>query len=111
MDDNNGFKLLATFFGLLGQEQCLNLLCDENLDTENKRKKIRELVHSEQIGEDFKRKMEIILDVNSVESDEQIFKELNDDFESINREAIEEINDNCRIIYNFLQANSRISKS
>ena len=104
MDDNNGFKLLATFFGLLGQEQCLNLLCDENLDTENKRKKIRELVHSEQIGEDFKRKMEIILDVNSVESDEQIFKELNDDFESINREAIEEINDNCRIIYNFLQA-------
>ena len=38
MDDNNGFKLLATFFGLLGQEQCLNLLCDENLDTENKRK-------------------------------------------------------------------------
>ena len=104
MDDNNGFKLLATFFGLLGQEQCLNLLCDENLDTENKRKKLRELVHSEQIAEDFKRKMEIILDVNSVESDEQIFKELNDDFESINREAIEEINDNCRIIYNFLQA-------
>ena len=104
MDDNNGFKLLATFFGLLGQEQCLNLLCDENLDTENKRKKLRELVHSEQIAEDFKRKMDIILDVNSVESDEQIFKELNDDFESINREAIEEINDNCRIIYNFLQA-------
>ena len=104
MDDNNGFKLLATFFGLLGQEQCLNLLCDENLDTENKRKKLRELVHSEQIAEDFKRKMEILLDVNSVESDEQIFKELNDDFESINREAIEEINDNCRIIYNFLQA-------
>ena len=104
MDDNNGFKLLATFFGLLGQEQCLNLLCDENLDEENKRNQLRDLIHSEQIGEDFKRKMEIILDVNSVESDEQIFKELNDDFESINREAIEEINDNCRIIYNFLQA-------
>ena len=104
MEDNNGFKLLATFFGLLGQEQCLNLLCDENLDIENKRKQLRELIHSEQITEDFKRKMEIILDVNSVESDEQIFKELNDDFESINREAIEEINDNCRIIYNFLQA-------
>ena len=104
MGDNNGFKLLATFFGLLGQEQCLNILCDENLDEENKRNQLRDLIHSEQIVEDFKRKMEIILDVSSVESDEEIFKELNDDFESINREAIEALNDNCRIIYNFLQA-------
>ena len=47
--------------------------------------------------------MEIILDINSIESDEQIFKELNDDFNTINREAVEEINDSCRLIYNFLQ--------
>jgi len=47
--------------------------------------------------------MDIILDVNSIESDAQIFKELNDDFNSINRETIEEVNENCRLIYNFLQ--------
>ena len=102
-EDQNVFKLLATFFGLLGQEQCLNLLFEENLDNENKKNKIIELLNSEQLKDDFKNKMEIILDINSVESDEQIFRELNEDFNSINREHIEEINDNCRLIFSFLQ--------
>ena len=102
-EDQNIFKLLATFFGILGQEQCLNLLFEENLDNENKKNKIIELLNSEQLKDDFKNKMEIILDINSVESDEQIFRELNEDFNSINREHIEEINDNCRLIFSFLQ--------
>ena len=103
LDDQNVFKLLATFFGLLGQEQCLNLLFVENIDNENKKNKIIELLNSEQLKDDFKNKMEIILDINSIESDEQIFRELNEDFNSINREHIEEINDNCRLIFSFLQ--------
>ena len=101
--DLNVLKLLATFFGLLGQEQCLNLLFEENLDNENKKNIIIELLRSEQLKDDFKTKMEIILDIDSIESDEQIFKELNDDFNSIDREHIEEINDNCRLVYSFLQ--------
>ena len=103
MQDQNVFKLLATFFGILGQEQCLNLLFEENVDNENKKNSIIELLHSEQLKDDFKNKMEIILDVNSIESDPQIFRELNEDFNGINRETIEEINDNCRLIYSFLQ--------
>ena len=103
MQDQNVFKLLATFFGILGQEQCLNLLFEENVDNENKKNSIIELLHSEQLKDDFKNKMEIILDVNSIESDSQIFRELNEDFNGINRETIEEINDNCRLIYSFLQ--------
>ena len=103
IEDQNVFKLLATFFGLLGQEQCLNFLFEENLDNENKKSKIIELLNSEQLKDDFKNKMEIILDINSIESDEQIFRELNEDFNSINREHIEEINDNCRLIFSFLQ--------
>ena len=102
-EDQNIFKLLATFFGILGQEQCLNLLFEENLDNENKKNKIIELLHSEQLKDDFKNKMEIILDINSIESDAEIFRELNEDFNSINREYVEEINDNCRLIYSFLQ--------
>ena len=102
MQDQNVFKLLATFFGILGQEQCLNLLFEENVDNENKKNSIIELLHSEQLKDDFKNKMEIILDVNSIESDPQIFRELNEDFNGINRETIEEINDNCRLIYSFL---------
>ena len=103
MQDQNVFKLLATFFGILGQEQCLNLLFEENVENENKKNSIIELLHSEQLKDDFKNKMEIILDVNSIESDPQIFRELNEDFNGINRETIEEINDNCRLIYSFLQ--------
>ena len=103
MQDQNVFKLLATFFGILGQEECLNLLFEENVDNENKKNSIIELLHSEQLKDDFKNKMEIILDINSIESDPQIFRELNEDFNGINREAIEEINDNCRLIYSFLQ--------
>ena len=103
LDDANVFKLLATFFGILGQEQCLNHLFEENIDNETKKTKIKELIRTEEVVEDFRVKMEIILDINSIESDEQIFKELNDDFNTINREAVEEINDNCRLIYNFLQ--------
>ena len=41
IDNNNIFKLLATFFGILGQEQCLNLLCDENMENETKKNKIK----------------------------------------------------------------------
>ena len=103
IEDANVFKLLATFFGILGQEQCLNHLFEENIDNETKKNKIKELIRTEEVVEDFRVKMEIILDINSIESDEQIFKELNDDFNTINREAVEEINDNCRLIYNFLQ--------
>ena len=103
LSDVNVFKLLATFFGILGQEQCLNNLFEDNIDDETKKTKLKELIRNEEVVEDFRVKMEIILDINSVESDEQIFKELNDDFNTINREAVEEINDNCRLIYNFLQ--------
>ena len=103
IEDQNIFKLLATFFGVLGQEQCLNLLFEENLENDNKKKTIIEMIHSEQLNEDFKIKMDIILDINSIESDSQVFKELNDDFNSLNREHIEEINENCRLIYSFLQ--------
>ena len=96
-------KLLATFFGIMGQEQCLNLLFEENTENENKKNAIIELIHSEQLKEDFKNKMEIILNTNSVESDAQIFRELNNDFNSINREDIENINENIRLVYSFLQ--------
>ena len=103
IEDINVFKLLATFFGILGQEQCLNILFEENMENETKKVKLKEIIRTEELVEDFKTKMDIILDINSIESDEQIFKELNDDFNGINREAVEEINDNCRLIYNFLQ--------
>ena len=103
IEDQNFFKLLATLFGILGQEHCLNILFEENVDNENKKNKIIELLHNEQLIEDFKIKMDIILDIDSIESDEQIFKELNDDFNSIDREHVEEINDNCRLVYSFLQ--------
>ena len=103
IEDLNVFKLLATFFGILGQEQCLNILFEENMENETKKVKLKEIIRTEELVEDFKTKMDIILDINSIESDEQIFKELNDDFNGINREAVEEINDNCRLIYNFLQ--------
>jgi hypothetical protein len=47
--------------------------------------------------------MEIILDLNSIESDSQVFQELNEDFNSLNREHIDEIDENSRLIYSFLQ--------
>ena len=76
LSDVNVFKLLATFFGILGQEQCLNNLFEDNIDDETKKTKLKELIRNEEVVEDFRVKMEIILDINSVESDEQIFKEL-----------------------------------
>ena len=103
IEEQNIFNLLATFFGILGQEQCLNLLFEESLDFVNKKNEIKELLHNEQLKDDFKNKMEIILDINSIESDVEIFRELNDDFHGINREIVEETNENCRLIYSFLQ--------
>ncbi len=76
IEEQNIFKLLATFFGILGQEQCLNTLFEENLDNNNKKKQIIELLNSQVLIDDFKNKMEIILDINSIESDTKIFKEL-----------------------------------
>lgn len=102
-DDENVFKLLATFFGILGQEECLNVLFEDNTDIENRKNILIEMLHSEQLKEDFKNKMDIILDLHSIESDSQVFQELNEDFNSLNREHIEEIDENCRLIYSFLQ--------
>ena len=101
--DENVFKLLATFFGILGQEECLNVLFEENTDVETRKNRVIEMLHSEQLKEDFKSKMDIILDLYSIESDSQVFQELNEDFNSLNREHIEEIDENCRLIYSFLQ--------
>ena len=101
--DENVFKLLATFFGILGQEECLNVLFEENAEIENRKNRVIEMLHSEQLKDDFKNKMDIILDLYSIESDSQVFQELNEDFNSLNREHIEEIDENCRLIYSFLQ--------
>lgn len=103
ISDENVFKLLATFFGILGQEECLNVLFEDNTDAENRKNRVIEMLHSEQLNEDFKNKMDIILDLYSIESDSQVFLELNEDFNSLNREHIEEIDENCRLIYSFLQ--------
>lgn len=103
ISDENVFKLLATFFGILGQEECLNVLFEDNADAENRKNRVIEMLHSEQLNEDFKNKMDIILDLYSIESDSQVFLELNEDFNSLNREHIEEIDENCRLIYSFLQ--------
>ena len=103
INNNDVLKLISIFFGVFGQEECLNLLFEENAENEIKKNNIKSKIESQDFINDFKNKMDIILDVNSIESDAQIFKELNDDFNSINRETIEEVNENCRLIYNFLQ--------
>ena len=101
--NQNVLQLLSTFFGVLGQKQCLDILYDENLNINNKQKEILDILKTDQLNEDYKLKMKIILDINSIVSDGEIFKELNDDFTQINRQDVENINENCRLIYSFLQ--------
>ena len=103
LQNQNIYQLLSTFFGILGQKQCLDILYDENLDINNKKQKIIDIIKTDQLNEDYKLKMKIILDINSIVSDTEVFKELNDDFTQINREDIENLNENCRLIYSFLQ--------
>ena len=103
IEDREIFKMISVFFGILGQEELLNLLYAESIEINERKNMLKERLTSNEVKEDYNEKFNIILDISSVESDPQVFGELVNDFNMLNREAIESTNENARFIYSFLQ--------
>ena len=98
------YKIILIFLGIFVGNNLMNIITDESVDIDSKRLVLLESFKTEEIIEDYKARINIILDINNAsETENMLFYGLNATFVEIDRESVENVNESCRIIYAFLQ--------
>ena len=104
ISNDNVYKLIIIFLGIFVNENIMNIILDENIDMDSKKLVLIESLKSEDLIEEYKSRVALILDINSEsEGENLLFERLNVTLSEIERENIENINESCRLIYSFLQ--------
>ena len=104
ISNENIYKLLLIFVGIFVGNNLLDIIMDESIDIESKRLVLVESFKTEEISEDYKVRINIILDINNASHlEDLLFNGLNATFSEIDRENVENVNESCRIVYSFLQ--------
>ena len=102
--NDNIFKLIIIFVGIFVGNNLMEIITDENIDIDSKRLVLIESFKTEEVVEDYRTRVAIILDINNTSDlENMLFNGLNTTFSEIDRENIENINESCRVIYSFLQ--------
>ena len=93
-------KMVKIFMEIFGIADEINGLIDEN-----KKEEIANKLSSEILVHKYREEINDILDVEKGEDDDtgNFIKEIQSNFALLNKETIESINDNCRLVYSFLQ--------
>ena len=104
ISNENIYKLLLIFVGIFVGNNLLDIIMDESIDIDSKRLVLAESFKTEEISEDYKVRINIILNINNTSQlEDMLFNGLNSTFSEIDRENVENINESCRIVYSFLQ--------
>ena len=102
--NDNIYKLILTFIGIFVGDNLMNIILDNTIDIESKKLVLIESLKDEELIEDYKSRIALILDINNEsEAEDMLFEGLNVTFTQIDRENIDNINESCRLIYSFLQ--------
>ena len=101
--NDNILKLIITFVGIFIRNNLMNIMLDQNLDANSKKLVLIESLKDEDLINEYKIRIDLILDINNEsEGENSLFEGLNKIFSEIDREDIENINESCRLIYSFL---------
>ena len=104
ISNDNAYKLIIIFLGIFVNENIMNLILDESIDIDSKKLVLIESLKNEDLVEEYKSRVALILDINSEsEGENLLFERLSITLSEIDRENIENINESCRLIYSFLQ--------
>ena len=102
--NDNVFKLIIIFLGIFVENNLMNIILDDTIDIDSKKLVLIESLKNEEIIEEYKTRIELILDINNdLEGENKLFEKFNVAFGEIDRENVENINEGCRLIYSFLQ--------
>ena len=101
--NDNILKLIITFVGIFVRNNLMNIMLDQNLDIDSKKLVLIESLKDEDLINEYKIRIDLILDINNEsEGENSLFEGLNKIFSEVDREDIENINESCRLIYSFL---------
>ena len=101
--NDNILKLVITFVGIFIRNNLMNIMLDQNLDADSKKIVLIESLKDEDLINEYKIRIDLILDINNEsEGENSLFESLNKIFSEIDREDIENINESSRLIYSFL---------
>jgi len=104
ISNDNVYKLIIIFLGIFVENNLMNIIIDNNIDIDSKRLVLVESLKNEELIDEYKMRISLILDINNEsEGENLLFERFNTTFSEIDRENIENINESCRLIYSFLQ--------
>ena len=104
ISNDNVMKQIIIFLGIFVENNLMNIMLDNTIDIESKKLVLIESLKNEELLEEYKTRIALILDIdNESEEETLLFNGLNITFREIDRENIENINESSRLIYSFLQ--------
>ena len=104
ISNDNVYRLIIIFLGIFVENNLMNIIIDNNIDIDSKRLVLVESLKNEELIDEYKMRISLILDINNEsEGENLLFERFNTTFSEIDRENIENINESCRLIYSFLQ--------
>ena len=104
ISNDNVYRLIIIFLGIFVENNLMNIIIDNNIDIDSKRLVLIESLKNEELIDEYKMRISLILDINNEsEGENLLFERFNTTFSEIDRENIENINESCRLIYSFLQ--------
>ena len=102
IQDQQIFDMVKIFFECLNEEECLNILLSEN-NIDDIIQELGALVISEEKFNEYRNKMNYYLDIENMNVNYNLYKEHQINFSLLDKEYIENQNENCRLIYSFIQ--------
>ena len=102
INDDQIFNMVKIFFECLEENQCLEILLSEN-NIDNIKEDLLSLVISEEKFNEYRNKMNYFLEIDNMNVNYNLYKEHQTNFSMLDKEYIENQNENCRLIYSFIQ--------
>ena len=104
ISNDNVYKLIIIFIAIFVGNNLMNIIEDDNLDIDSKKLVLIESLKDEELINEYKTRIALILEINyESNAENMLFEGLNSTFSEIDRENLENINESCRVIYSFLQ--------
>ena len=102
LDNDNILKLIIIFTEIFFEEDLMQILLDENINIENKKNILLEILNKEDTLNEYILRFSLILDLNN-DTENALFSGLQIMLSEIEVENVENINRSCSLINSFIQ--------
>ena len=102
LDNDNILKLIIIFTEIFFEEDLMQILLDDNINIENKKNILLEILNKEDTLNEYILRFSLILDLNN-DTENALFSGLQIMLSEIEVENVENINRSCSLINSFIQ--------